>query len=129
MSLDLGNIWSKNKNSISNKPPVKKTFINRTIGKGGTIIKRGKNVWGGATWLLFHTIAENINTEWYSKNHKIVWDFIYDCCNNLPCPYCKNHAIDYLRKVKKDISTKSKLKKYLFDFHNSVNARVKKTHI
>ena len=52
----------------------------------------------------------------------LIWNFIKDICSNLPCPFCKNHAVNYISKVNiNDIKTKNGLKKVLFDFHNHAN--------
>ena len=48
-------------------------------------------------------------------------EFYKDVCNHLPCPYCKNHAVNYIKLVNiNDIKTKEGLRS-LFEFHNYVN--------
>lgn len=129
MSLNLGNIWSNN--NVGNKK-INKSFIRKTpktltvkpkllLNKGGT-----RKTWGNATWYLFHSIAAKINSEWYRKNYTIVWNFITACCSNLPCPFCRNHAMSYVKNVNiTSINTKEKLIKTLFDFHNHVNTNAR----
>lgn len=126
MSLSLGSIWSNNNNkkiNISTKSRVQKVLTVNTPVK----VKEGtRKSWGNATWFMFHSIAARINENWYSENFKHVWNFIDKCCSNLPCPFCRQHAISYIKNVSMNqINTKAKLIKYLFDFHNSVNLRIR----
>ena len=47
----------------------------------------------------------------------IIWNFIKDVCNHLPCPYCKNHAVNYIKLVNiNDIKTKEGLKGLYLNF-------------
>ena len=57
----------------------------------------------------------------------MVWNFIKEVCNGLPCPYCKQHASNYVNKIPVyNINTKEKLKETLYKFHNDVNLRTGK---
>lgn len=129
MSLSLGSIWSNNNNNnkinTTVKPNVQQVLtINRPI----KVREGTRKSWGNATWLMFHSIAAKINKHWYAKNYKFVWNFINKCCSNLPCPFCREHAVSYIKNIKMhQINTKEKLIRYLFDFHNSVNSRVRYT--
>jgi len=52
----------------------------------------------------------------------IVWEFIKKCCNTLPCPFCRSHAISFVKGVSINrISTKKGLKDTLYQFHNVAN--------
>jgi hypothetical protein len=57
-------------------------------------------------------------------------DFLNMCsriCSNLPCPDCSEHASAIMRNLNRgNIKTKKDLQMFFFDFHNSVNKRVKK---
>ncbi len=127
MSLNLGNlgsIWSSNKNmnnSVKRNNLIKtniKTIINNNTNKN----TRAKKFWGTPTWYLFHTIAERIDENFYANNYSIFWNFINLCCSNLPCPICKNHAMDYLNNANiEQIKTKNGLRIFLFNFHNKTN--------
>ena len=126
MSFSLGNMWSGNKNFNTKKiikPRVQQVLtVNRPI----KVREGTRKSWGNATWLMFHSIAEKINKDWYVKNYQFVWKFIKNCCFNLPCPFCRDHAINYIKNIDMtQINTKEKLIRYLFDFHNSVNSRVR----
>lgn len=85
-------------------------------------------VWGNATWYLFHTLAHKLKDE-YKTEVPILYDFILQICHNLPCPSCKEHAKLYLKNVNKSYVTSSKehLINFLLKFHNDVNIRLKKS--
>lgn len=80
--------------------------------------------WGKPTWYFFHTLAEKIKPEEFSKIRVDLLDIIYSISVNLPCPDCANHARIYLDNINfNTIQTKDDLKYMLFIFHNSVNQR------
>ena len=136
MSFNLGNMWGNqkknNNNKIVKKQPnnfkgmVKINNNNRILtkseGKMGT-----KGFWGNPTWILFHSLVERSNDEKYKLHYNEVWEFIKKICGGLPCPYCRNSALVYINKISiRDINTKEKLKKILFNFHNYVNMKTGK---
>lgn len=87
-----------------------------------------KAYWGTPTWYLFHSIAAKIDPIFHKENPHIIWNFIKQTCSVLPCPYCRYHAVNYIKKISvEQINLKEKLIKVLFDFHNSVNKRNNKT--
>ena len=139
MSFDLGNMWSKNKRvnknylvrnnkknnskKISSKQNHKK--IDNNISNKGF---ESRAYWGTPTWYLFHTIAARINEDYYNSNYEYIWKFITKCCGTLPCPFCREHAINYTKNIKlSEVSSKSKLQNILFDFHNVANRNNGKT--
>ena len=137
MSLSLGNIWSKksqtnlsNNNSSNNSIIMSRTMSNRPT-KIPKKINNGmgtKAYWGTPTWLLFHTLAEKANPEKYKKYYLVVWEFIKEVCGGLPCPYCKQHAVNYVNSISiSSINTKEKLINKLFEFHNDVNVKTGKS--
>lgn len=77
--------------------------------------------WGAPTWIFFHTICEKIKQD----NNNIFTELVSNIaliCQNLPCPICTNHAIQYMKINKtNNIRTKDELRMYLFNFHNNVN--------
>ena len=126
MSFHLGTLWSsKNNNKIVRKRNViKKQVINTNqhnkITQNGNVSERA--YWGTPTWFLFHTIAARIKKDYYKSNYQYIWDFIKKCCGTLPCPFCRQHAIDYVKNISlSDINTKEKLQNILFNFHNTAN--------
>lgn len=81
-------------------------------------------LWGEPTWIFLHTLTEKIKDDEFHKLRKELLDNIYKICNNLPCPYCAQHATRYMNGVNfNNIQTKEQLKLFLFSFHNSVNKR------
>ena len=86
-----------------------------------------KDVWGPATWTLFHTLAEKIKDEHYNELLPDMLIMIKRICMNLPCPDCSAHAIQTMSKVSAShFPTKDSFKTFLFHFHNSVNMRTGK---
>jgi hypothetical protein len=85
------------------------------------------NNWGKPTWFFFHSLAEQVNDEFYKKNYKTIFNFIVRICTCLPCPDCTKHATLYLNKIHpSSVNTKEKLQNMLFSFHNTVNIRKRK---
>ena len=83
-----------------------------------------KMSWGEPTWFFFHTLAEKIGDEHFTKVKSDLLNFIFLISSNLPCPICSVHAIDYLKTNNfYNISTKEQLIIFLFNFHNDVNQR------
>ena len=86
-----------------------------------------KKEWGNATWYLFHTLSYKMKDEYFEE---LKDDFLNMCsriCSNLPCPDCSEHASSIMRNLNRgNIKTKKDLQMFFFDFHNSVNKRVKK---
>jgi len=82
--------------------------------------------WGNACWDLFHATAVNLNEK---ETHLIpyILGMINNVCNNLPCPICSDHAINTLKRLKRErIKTKEELIKCIWQFHNFVNERTNK---
>ena len=83
--------------------------------------------WGNNIWVLFHGLIHKLDESKYS-----IWkdDFIYifiTICNNLPCPECSNDANNIIKKTNfKNINSKEEFKKFIFNFHNYVNKKLKK---
>ncbi|MBN22943.1 MAG: hypothetical protein CL678_16780 [Bdellovibrionaceae bacterium] len=126
MTLILGSIWSKKNNIIKTtynqikirSQPKKPNALKISSSEK----KHTRAYWGNATWILFHTIAAKINDDYYKKNYKFVWDFIKRCCSELPCPYCRTHAMAYIKTINiRQVITRSQLERVLFDFHNTAN--------
>ena len=86
-----------------------------------------KKEWGNITWILFHTLACKIKDDSPVNIVNNVFSNIIFICNNLPCPYCRDHASSYLKKYKDiKINKKEQLILFLFDFHNKVNNKLRK---
>ncbi len=139
MSFNLANMWSsrKKKNIVKKNQNMGIKFNQNklVIKKRGPIVKQGdgrgtKGFWGTPTWYLFHSLAGKADPEKYKKHYIVVWNFIKEICNGLPCPYCKQHASNYVNRIPVyNINTKDKLIKILFNFHNDVNVRTGKMRV
>ena len=78
--------------------------------------------WGPPTWYFFHTLAEKIRPEFYTKHRDVIISFIHNTCIHLPCGFCSQHAKTYIRTLNyKSAPTKEHLKRFLFNFHNNIN--------
>ena len=131
--MNLGSIWSNKKsshvinklqNSVVSAPPVNISVISVNISA-----QRSRAYWGTPTWILFHTVAAKTDINFYNANYALVWTFIKNVCHNLPCPYCKKHAMEYVNKISlHEISTKEKLKAVLYKFHNIANGHGGSAH-
>ena len=78
--------------------------------------------WAYITWIFFHSFANKVNANFFKGHYINCCGLISYICNNLPCPVCKTHAIEYLRKNNiYDCKTKEDLQTYLWKFHNEVN--------
>ena len=81
---------------------------------------------GGLMWIMLHSFAEKIKPEAFTDNKTEIIDFLRDFYNNeLPCDHCRVDCINYLN-IYDALNTQLDLKKYLFDFHQSVNRKLRK---
>ena len=84
-------------------------------------------VWGPATWTLFHVLAENVNEHIYPRIAGQLFDVIKRICSALPCPECSQDATHYLAKVKlHELKSKNDFKNFIYVFHNYVNVKKRK---
>ena len=61
----------------------------------------GKEIWAVPCWYFFHGFAARINANFYRNNYREIWRNIYvNLCISLPCPICRNHATNYIKKGK-----------------------------
>tara|TARA_B100001250_G_scaffold315821_1_gene278136 strand:+ start:22 stop:471 length:450 start_codon:yes stop_codon:yes gene_type:complete len=80
--------------------------------------------WGTPTWYFFHTLAEKIKENEYDSIKGEVLSYIKNICSILPCPDCRDHAVNFMKRINiGHVNTKEKLKHMLCGFHNSVNSR------
>jgi hypothetical protein len=84
-------------------------------------------IWGPAVWNLFHTLACNVNENYYNIIKNSLFNNIIRICKFLPCPECANDANNFLIKIKNnDYDSKEKLINLLYLFHNYVNVKKRK---
>lgn len=80
--------------------------------------------WGPATWTLFHILAEKLTND---NLVKPIIQLIKTICASLPCPTCREHSTIILQKYSlyHTINTKHDLKRFVWEFHNQVNKKLK----
>jgi hypothetical protein len=84
-------------------------------------------VWGPATWTLFHVLAEKVNEFVYPRIVGQLFDVIKRICSALPCPECAQDATIFLSKVRlHELRSKNDFKNMIYMFHNYVNAKKRK---
>jgi len=85
---------------------------------------RKRTSWGHPIWLLFHSLAYKIKEESFPLVGHELLRLIHGIATNLPCPVCSDHAREYMKNINfLAIQTKQQFINFLFQFHNSVNAR------
>ena len=83
-------------------------------------------LWGRSTWILLHTLAEKVKEEHFLQIRNELFGMFLNLFANLPCPDCKQHALQFWRNVSmQKIMTKQQLIDVLWVFHNSVNSRTR----
>lgn len=87
------------------------------------------NIWGPHAWYLIHTICEKIDAEYYMKNKQDCFNHLLLICKNVPCPVCRKHAVENLKKFSNGYipSSKEELREFFFKFHNKVNVQTGKS--
>ena len=86
-----------------------------------------KKDWGNISWILMHSLAQKVTENNFINCKQILIKIIFDICNNLPCPDCREHANKLLKTsniIK--ISNKKQLISFLWEFHNIINRKLKK---
>lgn len=83
--------------------------------------------WGIPIWCFMHALIAKIRPDHYVKVKEEVLNLIKMICAALPCPDCAHHATLYMNPVTiKHVPTQPVCEKMLWDFHNSVNAKLGK---
>ena len=85
------------------------------------------DIWGNATWLLFHTLAAQIDENQFVKNRNLLVEIITTTCAHLPCPTCTKDATNIIKRANlHNIKTKKDFIEFLRQFHNIVNIKLNK---
>lgn len=85
------------------------------------------NKWGPPVWTFFHTLAEKINPDMFSRIFPKLFSYIVRICRVLPCPECSQHATQFLQKVNPaGVRNKDDFRNIMCIFHNAVNRRKNK---
>jgi hypothetical protein len=83
--------------------------------------------WGNATWILFHTLAQQIKEDEFIKEKSRLINFVKRTCTHLPCPKCAADATRIVSRAYVDrIETKDDFIEFLRQFHNIVNTKLQK---
>ena len=86
-----------------------------------------KKDWGNISWILMHSLAQKVTENNFNTCKKNLIKIIFDICNNLPCPDCREHANKLLKTSNiHNINNKKELILFLCEFHNIVNKKLKK---
>lgn len=86
-----------------------------------------KETWGNNIWFLFHSLAHKIKEDKFEFHKNNIVFIIKTICNTLPCPDCSRDATAMLNKIDFNIiRNKSDFKMFIFNFHNAINAKLKK---
>ena len=79
-------------------------------------------IWGKHTWIFFHTLVEKLKDDKFHQHKDMICNMIINLCSCLPCPTCKDHAMETLRKKNiYAVRSKHELKIFLYQFHNTVS--------
>ena len=85
------------------------------------------DIWGNATWLLFHTLSVQINSKKFEENKMEIIEIIRSICLHLPCHICTSDAKIILNKAYiNNIKTKEDFIEFIRQFHNIVNIKLGK---
>jgi hypothetical protein len=77
--------------------------------------------WGKITWYFIHTFCERIDETFFISNRESVLNILSNVCLMIPCPTCRIHASQHLKKnpLMRIVRNKEELKAYFFRFHNN----------
>jgi hypothetical protein len=85
--------------------------------------------WGPIMWNYLHLRA--INWSKQATPYEVLHEHQYlrSVFENLPCPECRQHALDYYWSVREpDLRTAATYQYWMFVFHDRVNQRLGKSH-
>ena len=84
-------------------------------------------LWGNNIWALFHGLSCKIQEDKFLYHRDRLIYIIKNICSSLPCPDCSKDATYLLNNTNfNQIRTKEDFKLFIFNFHNSVNKKLKK---
>ena len=84
--------------------------------------------WGRGAWNTLHVFAHTAPVELTTEERERFQTFLYTFAAYLPCPTCRRHFEDFLRRRvnEQSLSTRASIVSLLNDAHNEVNARTGK---
>lgn len=83
-----------------------------------------KTEWGRRGWRWLHITAINYANRPSIREAQIIYGRIWSFIGNLPCEECRSHALQHILAHPPDLASSSTLQRWVFDFHNAVNARL-----
>lgn len=94
--------------------------------------------WGPALWRILHALVERTGGRTdlrYALDETRLWyNFLTGLRYSIPCTTCKTHYSEYIlghnidpEFMKQGADRRAALRKWFYDFHQSVNARTGKT--
>lgn len=112
---------------LTEPKPVEEPEPVKTIRRPSTLPNLSeppRMAWGKPTWYFLHCLTYKIKPEHFDAMKDEILGTIYSICSGLPCPYCAEHAKEYLSRINfKAIQTKDEMIDLMYMFHNSVNKR------
>jgi hypothetical protein len=84
--------------------------------------------WGPHYWNTLHFLAAAYDNNPNQSVRSVMKNFIQSLPVLLPCKECEDNALNFIKTKNLDVvvSTRKELFQFFFDFHNRVNARLKK---
>ena len=86
-------------------------------------------VWGPDVWGTCHLMAHLYPENPSQLRQASFLQFIAGIMMNLPCQGCQMHATAYVKSNPPPVTSRSELKKWFVDFHNTVNLRTGKSAV
>ena len=85
------------------------------------------NYWGMITWYLLHGLCRKIKPTHFNELLDSFINIFIDLLNNLPCPECSLHSIQFISTVNfQNIKNKDDLETIVFELHNHSNKHINK---
>lgn len=86
------------------------------------------SIWGPHYWATLHFMASTYDNHPNKSIQSTMKNFIYSLPVFLPCKECQDHAFDFIKtsNLNKVIESRKDLFTFFFNFHNTVNQRLKK---
>lgn len=82
--------------------------------------------WGRRGWRWLHITAINYSRFPSVGEARVVYRRIWNFVKGLPCDNCCEHGLSYLISHPPDLANSESLQRWVCEFHNSVNTRLKK---
>lgn len=83
-----------------------------------------KWVWGPRRWYRLHLLAIGLCPQPSPEQKRDALRRLWEEVRDLPCQECKGHAARYLLAHPPTLESGNAAERWVFDFHNAVNARV-----